>query len=475
MKKRILLKTLYILIVCMLVSSLVFSSSSITVNENYFNGMFEFIDMFYRTDIGVDSIMASSLNGVLEGMSEYSCFELAVSQSGNSFSGIGANLEKTRDGFIIVSVGPSSPAFKAGLQAGDIIYRIDKQNAAVMSIEAFKAYLTVQESVLIEAKIRKTGQLMTVRVDTQPDYKNDVDYVILDEAGYIRLNAFSNTTADLVEGVLGSISSLGIDIIILDLRNLVSMNITDASAVAGLLSEGGTISRTKAGTYNVRKKKAEYNVKVLVNELTAGAGEVIAAAVPSVIYGQTTAGEASHIMQYPVFTDAAYKKYSERFRTDSIFSLVRILKSSGIELDESEIIGYLNLVESGVYNSSGKLISEETRIVPDVAVTDTSIGFMDFTPGEGMINIARDYKSGSINYDVFLAKKILSALGYFNGPMTVVFGDDMTRAVNDYKSGVGFSADGVLDMSTQAMLNTYSMKTAVMSDKCVQAALEDIV
>jgi len=474
MKRRLLIKTIYLLFVCLLVASMVFSSSSLTVNEDYYEGIYSFIDMMYRNELGIDNIMGASLNGVMDGLAPYSCFELSLKEYSGSFSGIGANLEKVRNGFIIVSVNPSSSAYKTGLVTGDVIYRIDKQNASAMGIESFMAYLHSRESVLIEVIDSDTGHISALRIDTEPYYSNDVDYVILDNAGYIRINAFSEATDDIVKGILGSVKALGMSEIILDLRDLASMNIKDSSAVAGLLSEGGTISRTRAGTYNVRKQEVDFNVSILVNSKTAGAGEIIASAVPSVIYGQATAGEAYYIKKYPVFTEEAYEYYSEETRIQGIVGILNHLKARSTEIPDSDISGYLNIVESGVFDSSGRLISADNRITPDVYVANTEIGYMDYTPGEGMIEIRRDYSEGSVNYDVFLAKKILLSIGVFNGTMNVVFDSDMARAVNAYKTSVGFTADGVLDMSTQAMLNTYSMKTAVLDDDCVQAALGDI-
>jgi C-terminal processing protease CtpA/Prc len=413
--------------------------------------------------------MGASLNGVFEGMNPYSCFETAYNGEDGDLTGIGANLEKVRDGFMIVSVKPSSPAYKSGLRTGDIIHRIDKLNASAMGIESFRAYINGLDSVLIEYIDRHTGYVRAVKIDTVAYYRKDVDYVILDNAGYIRLNAFSNTTADTVNGILGSVRSLGLTDVILDLRSLASMNIKDASAVAALLSPGGLIARTKEKTYSTRIKETDLNVSILVNEWTAGAGEVIASAVPSVIYGRTTAGKAYHIRQYPLLTEEAYLSYSEMAKSNDIDKILNFIKARKFELGDDEITGYLNIVESGVFNSEGRMITE--GIVPDVYVENTTIGYMDFNPGEGMIDIRRDYSYGGRNYDIYLAKKVLKALGYFNGEMTVVFGSDMTAAVNKYKASVGFPADGILDKSTQAMLNTYSMKTAVLDDDCVRAAL----
>jgi C-terminal processing protease CtpA/Prc len=332
--------------------------------------------------------------------------------------------------------------------------------------------LNGRESALIEYIDRNTGYVRAFRINTEPYYTNDVDYVILDNAGYIRLNAFSDSTADVVSGILGSVNALGLTDIILDLRDLASMNIEDASAVAALLSPGGMIARTKERTYNTRIKEVELNVSILVNEWTAGAGEVIATAVPSILYGQTTVGSAYHIRQYPVLAEEAYIKYSEMSKKQDIGAILNYIKARKIELQADEVTGYLNIVESGVFNSSGRMITE--GIIPDVFVENTSIGYMEFKPGEGMIDIRRDYSEGNRNYDVYQAKKVLNALGIFNGEMNVTFGKDMVIAVNKYKTSVGFPADGILDKSTQAMLNTYSMKTAVLDDDCVQAALSGI-
>lgn len=474
MKKKLFFKTLYILILCLLSASLAFSSSSVTVNENYYEGLFSFIDMMYRSELGINEIMGSSLNGVLDGMSQYSCFEVFYDGSPEESAGIGANLEKVRNGFMVVSVNPSSPAYKAGLKTGDIIYRVDKQSASAMSVDFFKFYLADKQIVLIEIIDSDSGRISALRVETEPDYQNDVDYVILDNAGYIRINSFSDTTTEVVQGILSSIQALGFEDVILDLRDLISMNIAEASSVAGIMSQGGTISRTKSGTFNVKKKNMDFNMRILVNELTAGAGEVIAAAVPAVIYGQATAGEAYHIKKYPVLTEDAYLKYSKKYGTGDVAVILSNLKFGKIEITNDEISGYLNLVESGVFNSKGKLISNSNKIIPDVVISDTSIGYMDYVPGEGIIDIRRDYSQGSVNYDVFQAKKVLSALGIFSGGMNVVFDKEMADAVNIYKKSVGFPTDGILDMSTQAMLNTYSMKTAVLNDNCVKAAVSDI-
>lgn len=464
-------RIIYVLAMCLVISSVSFSSSGIDVYEDYYFGLFSFIDAYYRTELGIDGVMGAALNGAMENMSGYSCYEIADSYTGAMPDGIGALLEKVRDGFIVVSVNPSSPAHNAGIRPGDIIHRIDKQNAAVMGIYAFNAYMQSNGSAILEIIDRDTGYIRTERISAAAGYMQTVDFVFLDDAGYIRIKGFDGDTADRVRGILASMKELGQDNLIIDLRDMVSMNINDACKVADLLVPRGTIARTQSGTYNASPKEIGFNVAVLINEHTKGAGEVIASAVNGVSYGSATAGEAVFVQRYPVFTDSAFLKYSREAGSSDVREMLNYIKFRKVEVPQGYVPGYLNIVESSVYNSSGRMISQQSRVLPDVPIADTSIGYMDYKPDGDMIKIRRDYSEGSINYDVYSAKKILALLGIYNGPMDVVFGPEMTTAVNNYKKSLGYPADGVLDMGIQAVLNTYAMKAAVMNDECVKAAV----
>ncbi|MFO7611824.1 MAG: S41 family peptidase [Clostridia bacterium] len=469
-KKRI-AKIIYILAMCLAISSVSFSSSGINVYEDYYYGLFSFINTFYRTELGIDGIMGAAFNGAMENMPEYSCYEIADRDMEAMPEGTGALLEKVRDGFIVVSVNPSSPAYDAGIKPGDIIHRVDKQNAAVMGIYAFNTYMQTNGSAVLEIIDRDTGYIRTERIGAASGYMQTVDFLFLDDAGYMRIKGFDSDTAGRVKGALDSMKELGQANLIIDLRDMVSMNIDDASKVADLLVPGGTIARTQAGTYNASPKEIGFKVSLLINQYTKGAGEVIAAAVNGTSYGAATAGEAVYIRKYPVFTDSAFLKYSREAGSSDVRAMLNYIKYRKVEVPEGYVAGYLNIVESGVYNSSGRLISEKAKVEPDVFITDTSIGYMDYKPDGDIIEVRRDYAEGSVNYDVYSAKRILALLGIYTGPMDVVFGPEMTTAVNYYKKSRGYPADGILDMGIQAVLNTYAMKAAVMNDECVKAAL----
>ncbi len=474
MNKKLIYRIIYITAICLLTSAMVFSSSAVNVNSDYYEGLFSFVSMMHAMDLDVESLKGASLNGAMEGMSEYSCFTLAENPYLQSARGIGAALEKTRQGFAVVSVTPASPAYEAEIQAGDVIISVDKHNTSTMGIEYFSSYVSSRESVLLEIHDRELGYTKAVRVSHSPGFDREVDYALLDRAGFIRINRFTDETASIVQSYIEIIEKSGRKNLILDLRDLVSMDVENGIEVALLVSEGGMVARTGSRTYASPLKGTGLNVGVIVNNHTKGAGEIIAGSPGVKVYGDSSGGKAVHLSYYPVFTEFGYAQYTKETGKEDLAGILNHIKFTNPEIPDGYVSGYIGIVESGVYNSQGRLISEQNPVIPDVYVENSEIGYMDYQPGEGMINIRRDYSEGGVNYDIYMAKKILSHLGFYNGPMDVVFGFEMTMAVNQYKRENGKPADGILDTDTQAMLNTYTLKTVLEKDECISAALNDM-
>ncbi|MBN1624417.1 MAG: hypothetical protein JXN10_00535 [Clostridia bacterium] len=469
MKKGIIIRSAYILILCLAVSTVAFTSST-EVYEDYYQGIFEAIDMMYYRSLGIDNITSYALNGAMENLNEYSCFVLNdTEESINSNAGI--FLEKVRSGLRVVSVLPDSSASRAGMKAGDTITLIDKRSTAVMSPEAFNSYIVGNGSALIVYTDGETGVSRSVTLESDTTSGRDVEFVYLDGTGYIRVNRFSELSTERVSRILESMEVLGNTRVILDLRSLYTMNIEDACNLADLLVPQGTIARSGEKTYNASTKKVNFEVAVLIDDKTTGAAEAVAMAVHGKVYGQSSSGNAVFTKKYPVFSEVSYKYYSDLSGQTNLNSIFNFLKARDIDIEPSDITGYLNIVESGIYGSNNQRISDKNRVEPDVYISNTDMGYLKYTPGSFMIDIERDYSIGSVNYDIFIAKKILGFLGLFNGEYTVVYDEEFASAVNNYKSIMGFPEDGILDMSTQSSLNTYSMKTAVNNDDCVREAL----
>lgn len=474
MNKKLIFKIIYVITFCMLISAMVFSSSAVNVNNGYYDGLFSFIGNMHAMDIDAESLKGAALNGAMEGMSDYSCFTLAENPDTKSAYGLGAALEKNRQGFVVVSVSPASPAHKAEIKSGDIIISVDKYKTSTMGIESFSSYVSARESVLLEIYNTQLGYTNAVRVEKGVGFDRDVDYSLLDRAGYLRINRFTDETASIVQNYIEIIEKSLRKNLIIDLRNLVSMDVENACKIAMLISDNGMIARTGSKTYAVPEKETSLNVIAIINNQTKGAGEIIAGAPGVKTYGDVSGGEAVYISYYPVFSEFGYAQYKKETKQEDLTKILNYIKFMKPDISENYITGYIGIVESGVYNSKGKLISKQNPVVPDVFVENSEIGYMNYEPGENMINIRRDYSEGGVNYDIYMAKKILAHLGFYNGPMDVVFESEMIKAVNQYKIENGKAADGILDTDTQAMLNTYTLKIELEKDECIKAALGDM-
>lgn len=471
MKKGLIIKTVYILVLCISISTVAFTSSA-DVYEGYYQSIFDVIDLMYYRGIGINNIRSTALNGAMTGMNEYSCFVLNE-QIEEPNSNTGVFLENVRTGLKVVSVIPDSSAFNAGIEVGDTIILIDKMNTAVMSEDYFNSYISGKNSALIRYIDYETGEINSAVLESDTTSGRDVEFVYLENAGYLRINRFSEYTTDRTAGILESMKKMGSKNIIVDLRSLNTMNLDDACAFADLLIPSGTIARSGSGTYNASYKKIKLEIAVIVDDKTTGAAEAVAMALPGTVYGVDTVGYAVYANSYPVFSQHAYDFYVNLTGKTEIPDIVRYLERRDIEIKDSLVTGFLNIVESDVYASNRRRINKDNFCIPDVTVEDTSMGYNNYSPGAYVIDIERNYQEGSLNYDVFIAKKILGLLGFYSGEYNVQFDKNMVDAVNEYKLSMGFSADGVLDIDTQAALNTYSMIATVNEDACVKIALED--
>nr|HPJ22698.1 PDZ domain-containing protein [Clostridia bacterium] len=207
MNRRLIIKAAYILVICLLVSSVGFTSSS-GVYEGYFQGLFEVIDMMYYRELGLDNIKGMALNGAMENLNEYSCFVLNDSEVRVN-SNTGVFLEKVRNGLRVVSVLPDSSASDTGIEAGDTIILVDKMSTAAMSEDAFNSYVIGNGSALVIYIDKDTGSSRSVVLESGTTAGRDVEFVQLDGAGYIRVNRFSQFATDRFRGILEAMKALG--------------------------------------------------------------------------------------------------------------------------------------------------------------------------------------------------------------------------------------------------------------------------
>src|SRR5665647_19009 len=239
-----------------------------------------------------------------------------------NFEGIGISFSMLTDTILVISTIPGGPSEKLGLLPGDKILYVNDSLVAGKHIpdERIMGMLKGQRGTLVKIKILRSGQkeLLPFEItrDKIPIYSVDVDYMVNDTTGYIRINTFAMTTYDEFMKGLRELKEKGMTRLILDLRGNSGGIMEAAIQIANqFLKEGQLIVYTK-GRAQPRSEaratgKGEFetgDLVVLIDEWSASASEILAGALQDndrgTIIGRRSFGKG--LVQEPIsFSDGS--------------------------------------------------------------------------------------------------------------------------------------------------------------------------
>jgi carboxyl-terminal processing protease len=283
------------------------------------------VERNYVKEVGRRELIEAAIEGVLDKLDPYSAyispeevtrFKTTVE---NEFSGIGIQLASDRRQLTIFSPLVGSPAYRAGLLAGDRIVEIEDQSTEGMRIEEAVSRLKgapgseVKLTVIHPGRRDRVEVTLTrqqIHVDTvlgdRRKEDDSWDYMLRPEEkiGYVRLSAFSRDTARELRTVLEQLQSDGMRGLILDLRFNPGGLLTSAIEVSDMFISEGRIVSTEGRNSPERvwdaKKEGTFEgfpMAVLVNRYTASASEIVAACLQdhkrAEIIGDRTWGKGS--------------------------------------------------------------------------------------------------------------------------------------------------------------------------------------
>jgi len=239
-------------------------------------------------------------------------------QTRAEFSGIGAEISTQDDQLTIVSPLEDSPAFEAGVMAGDVILEIDGQSTEGMNVADAVKNITGPEGTQVKLKLRHlSGEIVEVtitrkriEIQTVKGFSRDADhhwnFLIKPEAkiGYIRMTQFSDPTADALKAALDELKGQGMKGLILDLRYNPGGLLSSAVRISDMFLSDGRIVSTKGRNSPERVENAtkahdvgEFPMVVLVNEFSASAAEILSGALKdndrAIIVGTRSFGKGS--------------------------------------------------------------------------------------------------------------------------------------------------------------------------------------
>jgi carboxyl-terminal processing protease len=401
----ILLKTLFITIVFAFSLATLATEQTLSVEEKQklevflqdlkvLTTTYSNIKKLYVEDIDNKKLFTNAIKGMVSGLDPHSAYlepkeqkSLLESASGE-FGGLGIVITKKDDVIQVISPIDNTPAYRAGIQAGDKIIKINDKLVRGMTLEDGVGLMRGKPGTDIEITI--------VRIDEKPfvvkitreiiTITSAKGYLLEDGIGYVRVSSFQKPTAALLEKIIERLKEENdgyLNALILDLRNNPGGILNGAVDISSLfLDDVGTIVYTKGRIPGSNSKFLADSgdilnnspMVVLINKGSASASEIVAGALQdhkrAIIMGDTSFGKGSvqTILELKngyglKITTARY--YTPNGRSIQAKGIEPDIKLKNIKLGEEEQDGVIETRENNleghleVENDPSKLSAEE--------------------------------------------------------------------------------------------------------------------
>ncbi len=283
-------------------------------------------------------LIYGAMQGMMRSLDAYSQFltpedykNLMVETEGR-FGGLGIEITIRNSLLTIISPIEDTPAWQAGVGAGDIIVKIDGESTEKITLnEAVKKLRgkpgTKVTITLLKEKGRKLEDVTIVRgIITIKDIKRAI--ILENNVGYVKISEFRESTSKDLGKALEKLEKKGLKALIVDVRNNPGGLLNSAIDVASrFLEDGKTVVSTKSRTEEERvyrsvlfvKKYLDIPIVVLINKGSASGSEILAAALrendKAILLGETTFGKASVQTIIPLSDGSALRLTTSKYYT----------------------------------------------------------------------------------------------------------------------------------------------------------------
>ncbi len=316
-----------------------------------FSQVLDLVEHNYVKDISRKELVDDAVKGMLEQLDPHSTFlstddfkEMQESTSGE-FSGIGIEISMEKGRLTVISPIEDTPAYKAGLKAGDIILEINGESTQSISLmEAVGKIRGKRGTDVILTILHKDANKpdkVTITRDTIPIISAK-SQELEDGVLYLRLTRFNeNTTREMRKAITEYKKNHTLKGVVLDLRNNPGGLLTQAVSVADTFLDSGLIvyieGRDKASRkdFDATKDSTDVNIPMvtLINAGSASASEIVAGALKdhdrSLLLGERTFGKGSVQTIIPMADGSGIKLTTALYYTPS----GRSIQAEGIDPD----------------------------------------------------------------------------------------------------------------------------------------------
>jgi len=302
-----------------------------------FNEILDIIDKQYVETVDKKTLIQGAINGMMKTLDPHSTYmtadmykELDVETKG-SFGGIGIEITVKKDVLTVVSPIEDTPAFNAGIKAGDQIVRIDgKSTKDITIVEAVNKLRGPKDTkvtlTVVRDNVAKPFDVVLTRAIIK--IKSVRARMLNGNIGYIRMTTFAEKAGEDVKSAVRDLGKTApLQGLVLDLRNNPGGLLNQAVEVSDIFLKSGVIVSTRGRVKMMESKSVAKDdgdeptcpMVILVNEGTASASEIVAGALQdngrALILGTQTFGKGSVQTVIPLDDGSALKLTTAKFYT----------------------------------------------------------------------------------------------------------------------------------------------------------------
>ena len=352
---------------------------------NLFGEVMERAKASYVEEVNDTKLIESAINGMLTSLDPHSSyldaddFSYMSEQTKGKFGGLG--IEVTMDNGLVLVVSPidDTPAYKAGIKAGDYITHIDGETVIGMNLNDAVSKMRGKIGTKVKLSIRRANEKpFEVTLKREEIKIQSVKTEIKNEdILYIRISSFAEENdKEIAKAVSNAKKKLKDKLagIVIDVRNNPGGLLDQAITVSDLFLDKGEIvstrSRNEEDTVKYTAEPGDIAkdlpIVVIINEGSASASEILAGALQdhhrAIVIGEKSFGKGSVQTVIPLGEYGAMRITTARYYTPSGRSIqakgiepdivvkpakVELLESYGLNITEADLQGALKNEEDG--------------------------------------------------------------------------------------------------------------------------------
>jgi carboxyl-terminal processing protease len=360
-----------------------------------FGDVFERVRAEYVEPVSDEALIEAAINGMLTSLDPHSGYldakkyrDMQVQTKGE-FGGLG--IEVTMENGLVKVVSPidDTPAYRAGIQAGDVITHIDNEPVLGMSLSEAVERMRGPVDTTIALTLRRPGreEPLDVSMSRAVITISPVRWHAEGDIGYLRVTTFNEQTETRLQQAIDQLKAkLGPNLkgVVLDLRNNPGGLLEQAVAVADIFLDRGEIVSTRGRRpdsiqrFNARKGDLIDGrpMVVLINGGSASASEIVAGALQdhdrAIVMGTRSFGKGSVQTIMPLPGHGAIRLTTARYYTPAGTSIQAKGIVPDIEVQQSRV----EVIDEGTARREadlrGRLENDQSAGSSDASSSDKS-------------------------------------------------------------------------------------------------------